>query len=147
MCCSGDAAANSKPFWDSWGAAFNEQSKKLGDGAGAWWQNVSANSKNWKAPKWEMPGGSCYNQFVPILLFAIVACCPDAYSLCSAWKDCLHHPDRMLRNASGLLSLKQVAVEENKTFSLLVAILVARKSASSEIHLFLRSKAPQSAFM
>ena len=53
---SGEAAASSKPFWENWGQAMNDQSKKLGDGAGAWWKNVTVNSKNWKAPKWEMPG-------------------------------------------------------------------------------------------
>lgn len=50
------AASKSQPFWANWGAGLNQQSKQIGDGAGKWWADVTKNSKNWKAPKWEMPG-------------------------------------------------------------------------------------------
>lgn len=55
VCVLIEEAVKSAPFWESWGASWNEQSKKLGEGAGSWWKDVS-NTKNWKAPKWEMPG-------------------------------------------------------------------------------------------
>lgn len=45
-----------QPFWANFGANMNKQSRNLGDGINKWWTNMSAQSKNWKAPKWEMPG-------------------------------------------------------------------------------------------
>ena len=49
--------AKPPPFWASWGESFNQQTKNMGDGAGKWWGDVMKQSKQWKAPKFELPGG------------------------------------------------------------------------------------------
>lgn len=62
------AASKSQPFWANWGAGLNQQSKQIGDGAGKWWADVTKNSKNWKAPKWEMPVHVDVDVLNPIIL-------------------------------------------------------------------------------
>lgn len=49
--------AKPPPFWASWGENFNTQTKNIGDGASKWWGDVMSQSKSWKAPKFELPGG------------------------------------------------------------------------------------------
>ena len=53
---NGGSKPHPAPFWADWGANFNKQSKAIGDGANKWWANMGVQAKNWKAPKWEMPG-------------------------------------------------------------------------------------------
>lgn len=55
------AAVNgAKPFWADWGQNFNKQTKNIGEGAGKWWSGVMTNSKQWKPPKFELPGGAFF---------------------------------------------------------------------------------------
>lgn len=56
----GAALKKGQPFWADFGKNLNQQSKNLGDGVNTWWTNMSTQSKNWKAPKWEMPGEELY---------------------------------------------------------------------------------------